>query len=601
MAMTVAVSGGTNRRREADPDEREVREELARILASPDFNAPDRNRRFLAHVVEETLRGRGSHIRAYTIAVMVFDRDDSFDPRTDPIVRIEASRLRRSLERFYLLAGKDHGVRIGIPRGGYVPVFVPQGNGAPPREAAPPAQGSPPAPPREAGAAPPPRRERVSVPPLAAAALAILIAMAFAAAALMGGRFRDTPVAAGPPVQDRPALLVAPFEDLGGDTDHFADGMALEVISNLVRFKELVVFDARVSREAGDADPLALGRRLGADYVVMGTVLRDGAGVHVTAQLVELAGGASIWAATYGEELAVDSLMDIQDRIAAAVAAAIAQPYGVVYGDVSGRVRRSRPDDLGAYECLLEAYAYRRRIDRQEHAHVRACLEGAIAREGDHAEAKAMLSMIYLDEFRFGLNPRPDLYDPLERAFAVAKNAAALAPDNALAQLALEEAHFFLGELEEARAAGERAVLLNPNHSEPRAMLGLRLAHSGEWERGLALVREAIAMNPAPPGWYYIPLAIDAVRRGNEEEGLAWMAKADMPEFFWTHAIRAAILGRLGRLDEAGRAIESLREVYPGFGMDEARLELGRQQMEAPVRDLLLDGLEAAGLAGPAS
>ena len=103
--------------------EPEIRAELERILASPDFQASARNRRFLSYVVEETLLGRGERIKAYSIATSVFDRPDDFDPLQDSIVRIEAARLRRAIERFYLLAGDLLGARITIPKGTYVPEF----------------------------------------------------------------------------------------------------------------------------------------------------------------------------------------------------------------------------------------------------------------------------------------------------------------------------------------------------------------------------------------------------------------------------------------------------------------------------------------------
>jgi adenylate cyclase len=100
-----------------------VEEELQRILTSPQFEASDRNRRFLAYVVEETLAGRGERIKAYNIATTVFGRDDNFDPQLDPVVRMEARRLRRSLERFYLVEGEGSAVRIAMPKGSYMPKF----------------------------------------------------------------------------------------------------------------------------------------------------------------------------------------------------------------------------------------------------------------------------------------------------------------------------------------------------------------------------------------------------------------------------------------------------------------------------------------------
>ena len=83
----------------------------------------DRLKSFLRFVVEETLAGRADRLKAYTIALEVLGRDESFDPQNDPVVRMEAGKLRRRLERYYLGAGRDDPVRIEIPKGGYAPTF----------------------------------------------------------------------------------------------------------------------------------------------------------------------------------------------------------------------------------------------------------------------------------------------------------------------------------------------------------------------------------------------------------------------------------------------------------------------------------------------
>jgi hypothetical protein len=114
----------------ADAPSREaVSEQLGRILSSPSFQASERRKRFLAFLVGEALAGRGDRLKGYGIAVAVFGRDDSFDPQTDPVVRLEARRLRRDLEHYYLTAGRDDPVRIDIPKGGYVPAFGRHGPG----------------------------------------------------------------------------------------------------------------------------------------------------------------------------------------------------------------------------------------------------------------------------------------------------------------------------------------------------------------------------------------------------------------------------------------------------------------------------------------
>lgn len=103
------------------PREEEIRGQLRRILASPDFGASPRNRRFLEHVVEESIAGR--RVKGYEIGAKIFGRGLSFNATSDPIVRIEAGKLRRELELYYLRSGRGDLVQIGLAKGVYRAVF----------------------------------------------------------------------------------------------------------------------------------------------------------------------------------------------------------------------------------------------------------------------------------------------------------------------------------------------------------------------------------------------------------------------------------------------------------------------------------------------
>lgn len=105
------------------PDERGIQEALEKIIASRSFRGSPRLQELLRYVVTETLSGRASTVKAYSIAVDVFGRNPSFDPSTDTIVRVQAGRLRNALVNYYKGEGKNDRIRIEIPRGGYVPVF----------------------------------------------------------------------------------------------------------------------------------------------------------------------------------------------------------------------------------------------------------------------------------------------------------------------------------------------------------------------------------------------------------------------------------------------------------------------------------------------
>jgi tetratricopeptide (TPR) repeat protein len=169
------------------------------------------------------------------------------------------------------------------------------------------------------------------------------------------------------------------------------------------------------------------------------------------------------------------------------------------------------------------------------------------------------------------------------------------AGDNALAWLALFEADFFRGDLDRAFSAGEQAIALNPSHPELKALVGMRLAHSGQWERGIGLVEEALTMNPAPPPWYYFPLSMDAFRQGHDDAALRWAERIDLPGFFWTQALLAAIYSQLDRREDAARAAARLLELYPDFE-DRALIELGRQHFKPAVLNRFINGLRKAGL-----
>ena len=199
----------------------------------------------------------------------------------------------------------------------------------------------------------------------------------------------------------------------------------------------------------------------------------------------------------------------------------IASRYGIIAdADLAGAHRRP-PTSFEAYDCVLQYYYYLRSFDPQQHAKVRACLERAVELDPDYSDAWAVLANIYAQEHRFGYNRRPELYDSHERSLTAAYRAVELDPWNPTAQLMLANALFDRHDLAGFRAAGERAIALNPNDPEPLIHYGVRLVYMGEWERGLALVTKAIALSPEHPGWYEDPIIYYHYQTGDYER--AWL------------------------------------------------------------------------------
>src|SRR5215471_4344639 len=117
--------------RRASPDpvdaDQPYRDQLTRVLTSATFQQGDRLKRFLTFIVGEALAGRRNELKEYVIGVQVFGKEDSFDPRTDPIVRVQARRLRAKLVRYYREEGRADEMIVELPKGGYAPVFKRRG------------------------------------------------------------------------------------------------------------------------------------------------------------------------------------------------------------------------------------------------------------------------------------------------------------------------------------------------------------------------------------------------------------------------------------------------------------------------------------------
>jgi TolB-like protein/Tfp pilus assembly protein PilF len=103
--------------------DKKAAEQLNRILASKAFRQADRLKRFLTFIVDETIAGRGERLKEFVVGVEVFGKDNNFDPRNDPIVRVQARRLRSQLARYYREEGQEDDLAIDLPKGGYAPVF----------------------------------------------------------------------------------------------------------------------------------------------------------------------------------------------------------------------------------------------------------------------------------------------------------------------------------------------------------------------------------------------------------------------------------------------------------------------------------------------
>jgi adenylate cyclase len=267
---------------------------------------------------------------------------------------------------------------------------------------------------------------------------------------------------------------------------------------------------------------------------------------------------------------------------------------------MSESVRSKSADQLSPYEAVLRSFAYYERLTPEEHRAARAGLERAVQQLPNYADAWAMLSIIYGEEYKYGFNAEPD---PLGRALEAARRAADAAPSNHFAYLALAPALFFRKEFQAFRSAAERAVSLNPMDSGTIAYMGSLISYAGDWERGCALVERAMQLNPKHPGWYWFLAFYDAYRKSDYRGALNVALKINMPGVFYTPLALAVANGQLGRRDASGKALRDLLTLQPDYAAI-AREDLGKwfdqELVEHVIEGLRKAGLEIAGEEGTA-
>ena len=449
-------------------------------------------------------------------------------------------------------------------------------------------------------AAPAPAKRQGRFLPWRTAAVATVVILAFVFWQTFGQQTSETEPEPADPIlamPTGPSIAVLPFDNFSNDeTDgYFADGLTEELITGLSRYQSLRVIarHSTLQYRGQGVDVRDVGKDLGVQFVLEGSVRRAGGNMRVTAQLLDAESGGHLWSQTFDRALSVDNIIAVQDELTAAIVDIIGGVYGVISRSEVSKSRGKPPNNLSAYECVLRAYEFLEVLTQEAHAENRDCLEQAVELEPDYVDAWAWLAGRYIEELNFQFNPRPD---PVERALEAAERAVAIDATSQVAHHMHAYVLFFAREIERFRSEAELAISLNPNNSLVLADLGILIGHAGDWERGVALVEKAMALNPHHPVWYYHAPAMAEYLSGNYEEALKFAVLGEMDGIYWSYMFIAAAHAHLGNQNQAADAIAKLLKIYPGFP-DNAEADLAVFMYPNP-NDIVqwMEGLEKAGL-----
>jgi TolB-like protein len=461
----------------------------------------------------------------------------------DSIVRIEAARLRRAIERFYLKQEEQTGVCISIPKGAYVPQFL------------------------------------ISEPSVDA----------------------DTPAATGarPLHELGPRIVVENFDQVG-DLGHYPTicrTLTRQVISALTRFTEIFVYGFETTEILETADHRPDGAcRLAPDYRLLGTVAISRETLHVEVLMKRADDGRFVWADTLKRGLGVEPDPSRVIGLCAEIAGHVARVIALRDGIIDSQARDwagDAPKHFAGYQKLLDFQDYWRSLDSALFEPLRRDLESTIASDPHFAAAFACLSMLYSNAARYGYDLSEVCDAPLEHALELARTAIHLAPNSSRAYHARAIAEWFSGRPDNSLATLQIARSLNPNDPELLAELGLRSAMRMEWETAAPLIEEAYLRNPLQTGQYRMGLYFYHFAEGRYEMALAATEAIEAPGVAVVHLAAAAALARAGRKDEARARLAEAQSLAPALRL-KLREDLAFRQIHPDLVAAIAGAIEDA-------
>jgi TolB-like protein/Flp pilus assembly protein TadD len=389
-------------------------------------------------------------------------------------------------------------------------------------------------------------------------------------------------------LQSKPSVAVLPFVNMSGDPEqeYFSDGITEDIITELSRFRSLFVI-ARNSSFAfkGKAVKVQeIAKELGVAYVVEGSVRKAGARIRITVQLVEAAGGRHVWAERYDRP--AEDVFAIQDEVVRTVAATLAGRL-----DAAGAegLRRRPTASLSAYECVLRGNALPVGDPALE-AVAHQLFEQAVALDPDYAVAHAQLAISHAKRWEDDMSGSSA---DLDRAFELAMRAVALDSQEIVCHTALGYIQLCRRRYDEAELHARKAVALNPNRPNALATLAFILTRIGQPDAAVALIADAMRLDPHHPTWYWTELGVAHFVARRYAEAVAAIRHRPTLAFFW-HTYLAACHAQLGEEDAMRGAAAEIVRVRPDFSV--ATYTSHESFKLAADREHLASSLRKAGL-----
>jgi TolB-like protein/Flp pilus assembly protein TadD len=390
-------------------------------------------------------------------------------------------------------------------------------------------------------------------------------------------------------VPHKASVAALPLVNMSSDPrdEHLSEGITDDIITNLCRFRELLVIARHSAFLFKDLklSPAEIGRQLNVRYLLTGSLRRADRKIRIAVQLIEAESGRTIWSERYDGDLG--DVFAFQDEVTNVIAARLA-----VQIDAAERRRLSEtePPNLQAYGLILRGQHLSFQFRKEANAHARRLFEQAAEFDPGYGRCYAAMSRTCNFDWRYAWSESPNA--SLDQAVELAKCAIERDSLDARGYAELGYAFLYKKQHDRSLAAYERAIELNPNDADLLAEMGDFYVYVAQPERGVELLHRAMQLNPYYPDWYLWYLGDAYFQLGKFEETISAVSK--MRDQSEAHRLLAASYAQLGHMDDARSQSRKLMEKHPHFSIK-------HWQHVPPVKDpsdleQFIEGLRKAGL-----
>jgi adenylate cyclase len=395
------------------------------------------------------------------------------------------------------------------------------------------------------------------------------------------------------PKVETPSIAVLPFTNMSGDPEqeYFSDGISEDIITDLSKIAGLMVIarNSSFSYKGRSVDVRAVGRDLGVRSVLEGSIRRAGNRVRITAQLIDAATGAHLWAERYDRDLT--DIFEVQDEVVERIVGALA--VTLTQGEQQ-RLRRHGTRNVEAYECWLRARALLTRGTRESIIQARAMYRQAIELDLNFAAPHAGLAFAAIANYASGW--APDSAQALIEAERWARRALELNNQEPVSHMALGNVLLWRRDHGGALAEFGRMIALDPNFAQGHTATGLALMYAGEPAQALEPFAKAMRLDP-----HYPDIVLHFLAQANfslEKYEIAAQQLLDRiarnPGTDASRMLLASCYGHLGRVEDARAVWTELLKVNPDFSLTQRSRALPYKNADDFQR--ILEGLAKAGL-----